>query len=263
MAFNTGQVRERRMAPGSMAAYMERDLHNIVAADPTTTPDYSALAAWLEVLANGTRLAVLDTLREPKQTSGVRVSSPEGRPLSRQAIQAHINRLVEAGLVSVDEIEIRGRPRKQFQSDATRLFAASEALRHLGARLAPPPDEADQTLTTAATGSTRRASGPRLVMLHGMAEGAIFPLAKRRAGPEGWLLGRAPECQVHIPYDNTVSRIQGAITKDVAGRFWLRATAAAKNPVRVNWQPVTDEPVRLRVGDLVLAGNTKLVFRND
>ncbi|HWH08930.1 MAG TPA: helix-turn-helix domain-containing protein, partial [Candidatus Thermoplasmatota archaeon] len=66
----------------------------------------AALATTLAALANPVRLAILRQLRTPRALGDIRVLSDEprgpgepDRPLSRQAVRQHLDRLLDIGVV--------------------------------------------------------------------------------------------------------------------------------------------------------------------
>ena len=235
------------------------------------TIDFARLEGYLKVLSHANRLELLSLLRQPRTLDEVTMtptaSQAEGNPhraITRQAVQSHLDRLAEVGLVRVAPTRRVGkRAVHEYFLDQTRLFAIVEEMRKLGrlrSRVALDP------FATMDLESNARASPDedclRVVIVHGIDEGRTFPLrhADRRS-PRGWIVGRSADAHVMLDYDPYVSLENCEILEDGAG-FRLLDLRTAKNGTHLNWRrlPVGGETA-LRNGDVIGVGSSLLVFR--
>lgn len=73
-------------------------------------------------------------------------------------------------------------------------------------------------------------------------------------------VGRSTECVLQIVDDEELSRVHCSIARQSGGTFVL-VDEQATNGTFLNGQPVEGEPVLLKDQDLILIGQTTLVFR--
>lgn len=232
---------------------------------PRFPADADALAETLTVLSYGARLEILNLLAHPVPLADIRVSphraGPEDpeRPMSKQGVQAHLDKLVETGLARVEVREVGGRMLKCYVANAPRLYALVEDLRAMCARYTAHA-RADATGTLVGAPSSHASRGPRLVLVHGVYEGRAYPLHAPEGGP--WLLGRSRSATVPLDYDPFVSAEHAEIVRDGEG-FTLRDLPASKNGTSLNWEPLPrGGTARLAAGDIICIGRSLLSFRD-
>lgn len=236
--------------------------------------DFEALKSYLSVLGYENRLELLTILREPRTIDEIELTptapqagdSPD-RSISRQAVRNHLDRLMEIGLVRTGSVQPEGqREQTTYRTDHARLYAVVEELRRL-CRVPPAPDSVEPFQTTeldATPGEDEDAwDGPRLVVVHGVREGRVFPLRPDdREPPRGWVIGRSPEADVPLPNDPFVSSENAEVVPTDAG-FKLLDLRTARNGTFLNWDqlPVGGKQP-LETGDVVGVGRSLLVFRS-
>lgn len=235
--------------------------------------DFEGLEGYLRVLGYANRLELLTMLRDPRTIDEIRLSpapaqageSPD-RAITRQAVQKHLDRLMEIGLVRSKTVKRPGkRSQNAYQTDHARLFALVEEFRRL---CKVPPTRAIEPLATTALpaeerGPGRDVEGPRLVLVHGVHEGRTYPL--RRAdleGPRGWVIGREADLPVALPFDPFVSKENAEVLPADDGGYEVMDLRTAKNGTFVNWErlPVGGR-APLASGDVVGVGRSLLVFK--
>ena len=220
-----------------------------------------ALATTLAALSNPVRVAILRQLRTPRVLSDIRVLATEpdeqgsaARPLSRQAVRQHLDRLMEVGIVARTS-ESATSP---YTVDHRRIFATSEDLRALAA-LRPADDPEGHTETLDRRGQNRPAQGPRLALVRGLGEGAVYPLD---AGAS-WVIGRRRDAQVPLDYDPFVSSENARVQK-AEGAYTLEDLPGSRNGTTLNFRPLKPgERARLKHGDLVGVGRSALLYWDD
>lgn len=224
--------------------------------------DLAALADLLQVLASPARLALLAQLQRPRGVGELVVQptredeglSPE-RPLSRQAVERHLDILVQAGLVTWREPE-GGSRNKQFVLHHARLFAAVEELRAL-TRLRATTSSPEETIplkgTQAPPPDPDAVAGPRFVLLRGVPEWRVLPV------PEGEsALGRGSDVPLRLDHDPFVSGRHCILRRDAAGVELVDA-GASRNGTSLNGRRLEGK-VRLRRGHVVGVGRSLLLY---
>lgn len=225
--------------------------------------EHDEVATALAALAYPARLDILEQLHDPRILSDIRIRARRGdadegggRVASKQTVLAHLEKLVEAGFVTTAEVESQGRRLTSYAVDPQRVYAIVEALRDVSARHAGRGRSADETGTLRDAPTAREASGPRVVLVHGLYDGHAFPLA----GEGPWTLGRARTAEVSLDYDPYVSAEHARIDRGAFG-FALRDDGASKNGTSVNWRTVPPgKPRALAHGDVIRLGRSTLVF---
>lgn len=229
--------------------------------------DYAGLAESLSVLGYGARLELLDILRFPHAVSEIRLTpqrhaageNPD-RVASKQAVQAHLDKLVDVGLVRAEPLVVEGRAQNRYSVNAQQLYALVEDLRGLCVRYAGRGPVGNSTGTLDAPASASAARGPRLVLVHGAYEGKPFPLAAETARDGRWTIGRRREASVALDYDPFVSTDHAFVARD-GDAFTITDVPRSKNGTTVNWAPLPrGGTARLRPGDVVSVGRSHLVF---
>lgn len=232
--------------------------------------EFARLERYLKVLALANRLELLYALRKPRVLDEIHLTphpsqaglTPE-RPLTRQAVQHHLNQLTEAGLVRVRATERKGgRALQEYVLDHARLFAVVEELRKFSAIESLVPLDPFVTAGLAESRTPAWDEGPKLVLVHGVHEGRAFSLRHAELRPgRGWVIGRSPEAHVSLEYDPYVSTENAEILR-VGNEFRLLDLRTAKNGTYLNWSRLpTGGEARLRTGDLIGLGRSLLLFR--
>jgi DNA-binding transcriptional ArsR family regulator len=235
---------------------------------------FDRLEAHLKPIAYASRLELLSLLRFPKSLDEIHLqpgASQAGenpdRPISRQAVQLHLDKLEEAGLVRVSLSERKGRRGvHEYSLDHSRLFAITEELRKMStmesfARLDPNATEALSETT-----EPRWPDGPKLVLVHGVNEGRAFPLRPSATGgaSRGWILGRAKDAAVSLDYDPYVSMENSEIVRLPGEQYRILDLRSSKNGTTVNWKRLpAGGQATLRTGDVIGVGRSLLLFRSD
>lgn len=232
--------------------------------------DLDRLETYLKALAYSARLELLLHLRQPRTmdeihlTAGTEQPGTPGRVLTRQAIQNHLDQLVEVGLVRVGITQRKGRRGiHEYTLDLPRLFALTEELRKV--TMLPPERPIDPFATQGLSAEVQPTweDGAKLVLVHGIGEGSAFALlTKALAPPRGWVVGRAPDAAVRLEYDPFVSSENAEILREGKG-YRLLDLRSARNGTHVNWRVLPrGSEVPLRDGDVIGVGRTLLVFRS-
>lgn len=218
----------------------------------------AAVEAHLKVLGQASRLEILEALREPRTIGEIRVTTSSRlalaqgeRVLTRQGIRAHLERLLEIGLVrQVLSTRSGRRGVVEYQIDPRGFFTLVEELRELtasvcGQALAQSEEEASSGM-------------PRLVLVRGIPEGRVFELRRENSGPHGWTIGSRPLASVPLDYDRYAPPDAAEIESDAPDHLLL----ASAQGVTHNWKPLeVGARVPLRQGDVLGVGRSLLVFR--
>jgi DNA-binding transcriptional ArsR family regulator len=247
----------------------------MVGAKPTVTGllerDGHGLEGYLRVLANPSRLRLLELLRLPRTVDEIQLacSRPIGgswrnRPMTRQAVRNHLALLKGVGLIRVRlaRRETR-RPVQEFVTDHCRLFGIIEQLRALNVVDGSGIDPLE-TMELLDSLPPTWVLGAKLVFANGPQESHAVPLEQSQMSKgRGWVIGRAPKCQILLAYDPFVSRENSEIVL-VDGAYHLLDLRTRRNATYVNWRPLKrGGEVVLRRGDVVRVGRSLLVFLDD
>lgn len=220
--------------------------------------DDATLARPLAALASPTRLALLRALRTPRTLSEIEVGPEgrEGRHIARQVVAKHLDRLREAGLVARREVARDGRDAAEYLVDHQAVFSLAEEVRAL-ARLRPAVEPPSTTAPRAAS-DLAAAKGPALILVHGLDEGAAFPLP-RDAPTREWTIGRRRGSDVPLDFDPSVSARHASIRLE--GSAHVARDLGSRNGTTVNFRRLAaGEPRALRHGDLLGAGRCLLLY---
>jgi DNA-binding transcriptional ArsR family regulator len=229
-------------------------------------PDYASLAEFLAALGYQLRLELLDQLRFPHTLGELRVApqrkeagqAPE-RPAARQTVQGHLDRLVEADLVRVENVTQGGRTVPRYVVNSLKLYELTEELRRLVVRYAGRGPAGDATGTVASVAAGAAVHGPRLVLVHGVYEGKAFLLEDRTAEGGQWVIGRRRDAPIALDYDPFVS-LENAVVTGRKDRFSV-TDLGSKNGTFVNWgQLPRASSHALKAGDVIGVGRSLLVF---
>jgi len=229
--------------------------------------DYEGLAEFLRALSYPVRLELLAALQFPRSLAEIAVrpqrlkpgENPD-RPASRQAIMAHLEQLVETGLIRVAAAEGEPPGARKYVVNPSKLYALTEELRRLCLQYAGRGPTGDATGSLAAARSLSMAPGPRLVLVHGVYEGRSYPLQRSSSSDGRWVIGRRRGVSVCLDYDPYVSLENSAI--ESRGKEWVLVDLpASKNGTSVNWSRMPKEgSMPLRAGDFVGVGRSLLCF---
>lgn len=255
-----------------------------------TVTDHRVLAGVLEALSYPLRLELLEALRVPQLASQIRLQPHRhakgenpARVVSKQAVQAHLDKLLAAGLVDTTEVLHEGHRAIRYQANARQFWAVSEGLRQLSHQYAGGEAVGDETGTVLAHPQAAPQEGPRLVVVHGAYESRSFPLragrrpsagraasgdataqqpaAPRTPGNEGWVIGRSRKADISLDYDPFVSQQHAVVRSREGGSGAFTLEDLSKNGTTVNWRPVPRSTAHpLRPGDIVGVGRTLLAF---
>ncbi|MGQ0536751.1 MAG: FHA domain-containing protein [Methanobacteriota archaeon] len=233
--------------------------------------DYEKLGLYLRALSVPTRILLLQKLQLPHTPSEIELppfrKDPDlrqDRVLSRQAVDEHLQKLEEAGLVRSRPSQRGGQPVREYLVNQERLFTLVDEVRRLALIRAAGAAADDGTPTGKHTiGAASEPPkvtlphGPSLLLVSGPYEGKAYSLA----GPGPWAIGRAKEAEVSIDYDPFVSARNTEVLRDGAG-FYLKSLPDSRNGTTVNWRLLrADERVPLSSGDTIGVGRTLLVAR--
>lgn len=230
------------------------------------------LALVLEALANENRLDLLEQLRTPRTVSEIELSpgqTREGenpdRPMSRQGVRVHLQRLNDIGVVYARKARRGTVVVDEYAVNQPRIFALLEDLRSLGALQSAGAElpGAEPTLEGKIPSPGTRTAQPRLTLVKGLHEGRSFPLTgQTRDGPDrGWVIGRRNGLAVSLDYDLFVSQQNSEITLD-GDAYRLVDIRSNRNGTYLNWQRLPKGGAApLAQGDVIGVGRSLLVFR--
>lgn len=222
------------------------------------------LCRYLAALSVPNRVALLRKLQLPHALPDIELPAVRARgtlqprrPLSRTAVQEHLAKLHELGLVEAKSVSRDGRRVTEYVLNHARLFVLVEELRELGL-LRPSRGGPEGTVAGAGpSGEVALPKGPALLAVGGPLEGAVFALEGR--GP--WRIGREAGVEVALPHDPFISK-ENARLRQRGGAFTAEDLAASKNGTRVNWRRLKPgEEAPLAPGDVLGVGRSLLVFR--
>lgn len=214
----------------------------------------------LEALTHPVRIRLLSILRKPRALSEIEVRKPEGereRPLARQTVRRHLDKLIEAGVVVSREAQRTYGPTTEYLVNHRRLFALSGEIRKL-ARLRPADEPEEETADADRSLFTTDPEAPHLVLVKGVDEGRVFELD---GDQNRWILGRRRDADIPLEYDPYVSAENSLIRRD-GSALVLSDLAESRNGTIVNGARLgPEEPRRLRAGDIIQVGDSTLIFR--
>jgi DNA-binding transcriptional ArsR family regulator len=222
----------------------------------------------LSSLGSPVRIAILRQLRVPRTLREIEVrlapqaEGPKGRarPLARQTIREHLDRLLQIGVVATRDTERSGRPTTEYLLNHQALFALGEEFWGLAA-LTPEHELGGPTVPGPAGKSGFFLDGPSLVLVRGIGEGRIFSLAALHGTPRRWIIGRSRGTDIPLDFDPYISSENAAVEWD-GQHYWLRDLPESRNGTRVNFTPLPRPERRaLTTGDLIGIGRTLLMFR--
>lgn len=236
--------------------------------------DVDTLEEQLKALSFSNRLELLEFLQSPRTIDEIHLtpSAASGddenreRPLSREAVRHHLERLAEAGLVESELVQqADGRTRKQYVLDESQLYGVAETLRRLSRRDARQTRDPRRTQQTPREREPSWPDPPRLLLVHGAPDPRAFPLRKEETEePRGWVIGRDPQAHVTLDYDPYVSAENTEILDRGEDGFEVINLRNAKNGTLVNEQLLAaGESQTLEHGDVLGVGSSTLVFHGE
>jgi DNA-binding transcriptional ArsR family regulator len=234
--------------------------------EPVRQPiPYEELSLYLRLLGVPNRLQLLRRLQLPHAAADIHLGAARraqgrdpARSISRNAIEMHLRRLEDAGLVRGRDATRDGRVVREYTTNHARLFTVIEELRRVALIRASRSDATE----AAAEGDgvvqpPTLPPGPALLLVNGPLEGLAFALD----GEGPWRIGRQSGVEVVIPHDPFVSRESARIETRGDG-FDVLSLAGSRNPPKVNWTALAPGERRALVpGDTLGVGKSLLVFR--
>lgn len=230
--------------------------------------DLELLEDYLKALSSASRLELLQILRFPRALQEIKLAPRQhrpgdnpDRPASRQAIQVHIDKLLEIGVL-LEETLPGPAGRKEYVVNGPTLYRIMEEFRKIGTVAVGATGGRDETVEAQAPRALPALDGPTLVLAHGLLEGKAFPLRRVDLKPgRGFVIGRKPGLHVSLEYDPYVSLENSEVV--LAGNdYTLLDLRSSKNGTWLNWRRLgPDERAVLKPGDVIGVGRSLLVFR--
>lgn len=238
--------------------------------------ELEALEGRLKAISFSNRLKLLEMLRVPRTVDELHLTpsrpaagdDEEGeggdRPLSREAVRHHLERLADAELVRSELVQdADGRNRKRYVLDESRLFDLAETLRAYCRSDVPEREDLERT-EPGERGAAPEPwpAVPRLVLVHGAPERTAYALRTDDIDPpRGWILGRGPDAQISLDYDPYVSSQNSEILPTEDGHEIVNFRSAT-NGTEVNDTVLEPgQTVPLEHGDVLQVGASTLVFQ--
>lgn len=219
-----------------------------------------ALGRTLATLGSGLRIQILRQLRSPRAVREIQVQSGRadaGGLLSRQSVQEHLDRLLEAGVVAPVAAAEDLAGARTFAINHQAIYGIAEEVREL-ARLRPTIEPSRPT-TPLHHQEHARTRGPRLTLVKGLEEGAIFDLDPR-GGRAAWTIGRRRGLPVSLDFDPYVSSENATITWR-EGAHRLATVPGSRNGTLLNFERLEDgDEAPLAHGDLISVGRSALLY---
>ncbi|MGQ0534805.1 MAG: FHA domain-containing protein [Methanobacteriota archaeon] len=238
-------------------------------ADPRKAGEAGAdhrLTELLAALASEQRLALLRATRTPKRLHEIEVTTTDPadgrtRNLTRQTVSTHLEKLVEAGLVQARKVPRDQGETTEYVLNHQTVYAVLEELRTVAAlRPTVEPEAATMKgdLRLAAGGE----QGPCLILVKGLDEGTIFPLAPTLPGRARWVIGRRRGLPVSLDFDPFASAENSIVTLS-EGSYGLEDLPTSRNGTMRNFRRLArGERAALVDGDVIGVGQSTLVFRH-
>lgn len=213
----------------------------------------------LAALAHPSRLRLIRALRTPKilQEIQVRGESPaETRPLARQTVKEHLDRLLRTGLVLARDSGRAHPATSEYVVNHQVLYSLSEEMRAL-ARVRATVEPEQETAPLQDSGGPEHPR-PGLVVVKGLEEGYAFDLSTPRK--DEWTLGRRREADIALDFDPFVSSENARILRQPGGHA-IQDLPGSRNGTRVNFRRLPLGATRpLAHGDVIGVGRTLLVY---
>lgn len=220
-----------------------------------------ALATALAALSSPTRLAILRALRAPRALGEIHVrsSDADARPLARQTIREHLDKLIGVGMVTSREVDRPYGDTVEFVANHQTLYALTEELRNLS-RVRPLVEPDGQTAHTEAPQRTVGRGGT-LVLVKGLDEGTTFELRPPPGSARAeWIVGRRRGVAVPLDFDPYVSSENSRVVWE-GGAYAVEDIPDSRNGTSLNFAPLPRGERRpLRHGDVIGVGRCLLLF---
>lgn len=228
-----------------------------------------ALERSLKALSFANRIELLAQLRTPKTLDELRLTpsashagSRPQRPLTRQAVRHHLDKLAEVGLVRLGKRKGEdGRTRTEYVLDEARLYGIIQQLEALASEGTGVSLEPFETEVVGSALTEPLEAGPKLVLVRGARQDGVFELDPGRlTGERGWVIGRSADVQIPLPYDPYISSENSEIIREDDGYAVIDLRTSTNGTV-LNGQrlPVGDQRP-LAHGDILQVGCSMLVF---
>lgn len=224
------------------------------------------LADALAALSNPVRIALLRRLQKPKALREIEIEQPPAdrtgtaRPLARQTVREHLEKLLPSGIVTVRPAQRDYGKTVEYVLNHQHLFALAEALREL-AKLRPSQEPVGQTVHRPSPATPFKIEGPCLVLVKGLDEGRTFSLLPPKVGPKSWTIGRRRGAAVALDFDPYVSTDNAAVVWE-DGTYLLQDQPGSRNGTTLNFHTLPKNTRRpLATGDLIGVGRSLLMFR--
>jgi len=225
------------------------------------TLDARELASPLTVLGSEVRMAIVEQLRSPKILTEIEVSSSRSdrdKPLARQTVKEHLERLKEAGFVVSRQAERDHGTTTEYLLDHRSFYALGEHLSRLS-EPAPADEPGGSTRHRRSARSGEPVEGPALVLVKGAEPGTSWRLGPKQ-GPT-WTIGRRREADISMHFDPFVSADNSRI-RHREGTFTVEDLPTSRNGTHLNFTPIDEGAEHeLADGDLVAVGASVLVYR--
>lgn len=226
------------------------------------------LAGRFKALAFPTRLKILEDLKEPRSIGDLHVTTTEDgreRPLTREGVRHHVIQLVDAGLVKAASAEPLARNMMAYQVRPAGLFHLSETLVHMAnptTKRPPNPTDAPAWVRTEKRTTRVDSPWPKLAIVNGVGRGDVCELEPRGSEPPmGWVIGSDDDCDIVLPYDESVSERHAEVSPSEDGLELVDYRTSG--PTYLNWRPVErGQREALSPGDVLGVGSTLLVLQS-
>ena len=235
---------------------MRREAVSLVMSFDAGRDRFDSFADALSSLGNPVRLAILAQLGSPKTLSEIRVQS-----LARQTLRTHLDKLLEAGVVSMRETTRPYGETREYVLNQQALYGLSEEFRELAA-IRPDAISQEATMPRSAATAPFSMKGPCLVLVKGAEVGRVFPLDP----PEGarrqeWQIGRRRTLPIALDFDPYVSSDNAHVVWE-KGAFTVQDADESRNGTTLNFALLPKGHAhRLRTGDLIGVGRSLLMMR--
>ncbi len=223
------------------------------------------LADALNALANSVRIQLLREVRTPKILKDIKVYAPvdaagdRGRPLSRQSVKDHLDRLTQIGAVVTREIKGERGMTVEYVMNQQQVFRISEEFRSL-AKLRAVPSLPLDTVLGEQEQESHQIQGPCLVLVKGIDEGQTFSLEPPDGDKAEWIIGRRRSTHISLEYDPFVSS-QNSVIRWRDATYTLEDLPESRNGTTRNFRLMPKgRPTPIRNGDLVGVGRSLLLF---
>jgi DNA-binding transcriptional ArsR family regulator len=221
------------------------------------------LAEALACLAHPARLALARQLREPAPIGGIELwVDEEGgarRPMARQSVREHLDRLLDAGVVLARPSARDARSPVEYVVNHQVIFALAEETLAL-ARLRPAV-EPDVVTSAGAPAGPKPIPRPALVVVKGLETGVAYDLAAPPGEPRAWTIGRRRSADVCLDFDAQVSADHGLV-RWTGSSYLVEDLPTSRNGMTLGFAALPKgKPTPVRDGSLLGVGRCVLTFQ--